>query len=154
MDPALVMYHAQPLADVVVDQTSRERLAFVLMETFAGLSLLLAMLGLYGVLAYDIRQRTPEIGIRMALGATAGRIRRDVLGQARTMVSGGMVIGGAGDLARGRWMSAMTFDTSPWDVRIFLATVLVVGATALAAAWLPARRAARTAPRTAIQEVA
>ena len=117
-----------------------------------GVSLLLAALGLYGVLAYTVRQRTQEIGIRMALGATAAQVRALVLRQAALVLAIGLVAGTAGALLLGRWLSSLVFQTSPSDPRILLATALVLTVTGLIAAWLPARRASRVEPRIAMQE--
>ena len=101
------------------------------------MSLALAAIGLYGVLAYAVRQRTPEIGIRMALGATAGEVRALVFRQAACVLSAGLVVGVAGALVLGRWLSSLVFQISPWDVRILAATALLLTVTALIAAWLP-----------------
>jgi ABC-type antimicrobial peptide transport system permease subunit len=109
-------------------------------------SLLLAMVGLYGVLAYSVRQRTQEIGIRLALGATAPQVRRLVLRQAAAVVG----IGGA--LALGQWLSSLVFQVSPSDPRILGAMALLLGVTGLLAAWLPIRRASRVDPTAAMRE--
>ena len=152
LDPELVVHHAVPMTDVVGRGVSRERFTLVLMGAFAGVSLMLAALGLYGVLAYSVRQRTPEIGIRMALGATPAQVRGLVLRQAALVLGVGLALGIAGALVLGRWLSSMVFETSPWDPRVLLATALLLTITGVMAAWLPARRASRVAPRIAIQE--
>ena len=95
------------MTEVVGRGTSRERFALVLMGAFAGVSLLLAALGLYGVLAYAVRQRTQEIGIRMALGATAAQVRVMVLRQAGVVLGIGLVAGTAGALVLGRWLTSL-----------------------------------------------
>ena len=152
LDPELVVHRATPMTDVVGRGTSRERFALMLMGAFAGVALLLAALGLYGVLAYTVRQRTPEIGIRIALGATSTQVRALVLRQAVLVLTVGLVIGTAGALALGRWLSSLAFQVSPSDPRILLATASVLTVTALAATWLPARRASRVEPKTAMRE--
>jgi putative ABC transport system permease protein len=131
---------------------ARERLTLVLMAGFAGVALLLAVVGLYGVLAYAVRQRTQEIGIRLALGATSAQVQALVLKQAAGVVAVGLVGGFAGALALGRWLSSLVFQVNPTDVRILLATALVLAAASLISAWLPARRAARLEPRLTLQE--
>lgn len=140
------------MIEVVGRGVSRERFALVLMGAFAAVSLTLAAMGLYGVLAYTVRQRTQEFGVRMALGATAAQVRVLVLRQAAVVLAIGLVVGIAGAMALGRWLSFFAFEISPSDPRILLATVFLLTATGLLAAWLPARRASRVAPRTAIQE--
>ena len=139
------------MAEVVGRGTSRERFALVLMGAFAVVALALAALGLYGVLAYAVRQRSTEIGIRMALGATAGQVRALVFRQAAAVVSLGVAAGLAGALVLGRWLEALAFGIAPSDPRILMASAVVLALVAFVAAWVPAQRAARVAPRTAMQ---
>lgn len=152
LDPELVVYRAAPMTDVVGRGASRERFALVIMGGFALVSLLLAALGLYGVLAYMVRERTAEIGIRIALGATAGHVRTLVLRQAAVVVAVGVAAGLGGALLLGRWLGALAFEISPSDPRILVSTALVLALVAFVAAWLPAQRAARVAPTTAMHE--
>jgi putative ABC transport system permease protein len=152
LDPQLVVHHVAPMTEVVGRGVSRERFALVLMGAFALVALMLAALGLYGVLAYTVRQRTPEIGIRMALGATAAHVRALVLRQAAVVVGLGLVVGIAGAIALGGALSALLFETSPSDPRVFIATTLLLTVVAFVAAWLPACRASRIAPRIAMQD--
>jgi len=152
LDPELIVHRAAPMTAVLGRGTRREQFALVLMETFAGMSLLLAAIGLYGLLAYAVRQRTREIGIRIAFGATAARIRLTVLRQASFVLGVGLVAGTLGALVLGRWLSSLAFGISPSDPRIVMAAAAVLATTALLAAWLPARRAARIEPRIAMQE--
>ncbi len=151
VDPELAVHRTAPMTEVVGRGTSRERFALVLMGAFAGVSLMLAALGLYGVLAYSVRQRTQEIGIRMALGATTAQVRTLVLRQAAVVVGTGLVIGIAGALVLGRWLTSLVFEISPSDPRVLLATTLLLTITGLLSAWLPARRASRVEPRIAMQ---
>jgi putative ABC transport system permease protein len=152
MDPELVVHRAAAMTDVVGRGASRERFALVLMGTFACVSLALAAIGLYGVLAYMVRQRTPEIGIRIALGASAAQVRGLVLRQAALVVGAGIVAGIGGALVLGRSLSSLLFQTSPWDLRILLATAVMLSVTGILAAWLPARRASRMEARIAMQD--
>jgi ABC-type antimicrobial peptide transport system permease subunit len=115
-------------------------------------ALLLAALGLYGVLDYGVRQRALEIGIRVALGATGAEIRALVLTQAAMILGAGLAGGVAGALLLGRWLSSLVFETSPSDPRIFLATAVVLAITGLLAAWLPARRASSVEPTVAMHQ--
>jgi putative ABC transport system permease protein len=152
LDPDLVVHRAAPMAEIVGRGVGRERFALVVMGAFASVSLMLAALGLYGVLAHTVRQRTQEIGIRMALGATAAQVRVLVLRQAAAVLGFGLIAGLAGAMALGRWLSSLVFQTSPWDLRILLATASLLMVTGLVSAWLPARRASRVAPAVAMQE--
>jgi putative ABC transport system permease protein len=151
-DRELAVHRAIPLTEVLGRGTRRERFALVLLATFAGVCLLLATVGLYGVLAYAVRQRRQEIGIRIALGATKAQIRFTVLRLASIPLGTGLVAGGLGALLLGRWLTSLAFGISPSDPRIVAAAAVVLTATGLVAAWLPARRAARIEPRIAIQE--
>jgi putative ABC transport system permease protein len=150
MDPELVVYRVGAMDEVVGRGSSRERFALMLMGVFAGVSLALAVLGLYGVLAYTVRQRTQEIGIRIALGATAADVRALVLRQAAIVLSLGVLTGIAGAWMLGRWLSSLLFHTNPWDPRILISTAVLLSITALVAAWLPARRASRLEARVAM----
>jgi ABC-type antimicrobial peptide transport system permease subunit len=152
MDPESVVYRPAAMTEVVGRGASRERLTLILMVTFAAVSLTLAALGLYGVLASAVRQRTPEIGIRMALGATGGQVHLMVLRQAGLVIMAGLAGGTAGALMLGRWLRSLVFAVSPSDPGILLAAVVLLTMTGLVAAWLPARRASRVSPRTAMQE--
>ena len=152
LDPELVVHRPLPMTDVVGRGVSRERFTLVLMGTFAGVSLLLAAIGLYGVMAYGVRQRTTEIGIRMALGATAAQVRALVLRQAAVVVGTGLVVGIAAASMLGRWLSSLVFETSPWDVRIVLTTVALLAMTSLVSTLVPALRASRVEPGVAMQE--
>jgi len=122
------------------------------MAAFATVALLLATVGLYGVLAYAVRQRTREIGIRIALGATATRIHLTVLRQAAIVLGAGLLVGTVGARVLGRWLAGLAFGITPSDPRIFLAAIALLTVTGLLAAWLPARRASRVGPGIAIQQ--
>jgi putative ABC transport system permease protein len=150
LDPELVVYRAAPMTEVVGRGTRRERFALVLMAAFAAVSLLLATLGLYGVVAYAVRQRTQEIGVRIALGATASRITMMVLREAGTLLAAGVAIGIGGALLLGRWLTTLTFEVSPSDPRVLLSAVILLVTTGLIAAWFPARRASRITPKVAM----
>jgi putative ABC transport system permease protein len=152
MDPELAVYRVAAMTDVVGRGASRERFALVVIAAFAAVSLTLAAIGLYGVLAYAVRQRTPEIGIRLALGATAAQIHVSVLRQAGVMLGAGLLGGTVGALLLTRWLTTFAFGISPSDPRILLAAAVLLTATGIIAAWLPARRAARVDPRVAMQE--
>ena len=152
MDPELVVHRAAPLTEVLGRGTRREQFALVLMGAFAAIALILAAVGLYGVLAYAVRQRTKEIGVRIALGASAADIRATVLRQASLVLGMGLITGTFGALVLSRWLTSLTFGISPLDPRIVFASAAVLAIAGLLAAWLPARRAARVEPRSAMQE--
>ena len=152
LDRELVVYRPSPMAEIVGRGRSRERFALMLMGVFSGVALLLAAIGLYGVLSYTVRERTSEIGIRMALGATATDVRALVLRQAAAVLAVGLVTGTGGALALARWLSSLTFQVSPSDPRILAGTAVVLAMTVVVAAWLPARRASRVDPAATMKE--
>ncbi|MCC7008087.1 MAG: ABC transporter permease [Acidobacteria bacterium] len=152
LDPELVVYRPAAMADVIGRGTSRERFALVLMGAFAVVALALAALGLYGVLAYSVRQRASEIGIRVALGATAMHVRALVLRQAAVVVTLGVAAGLAGALVLGRWLDALAFGITASDPRVLAASAGVLALVALIAAGVPAQRATRVEPRVAMQD--
>jgi predicted permease len=152
LDPQLVVHRAAPLADVMGRGVARERFALVLMGAFASVAVALAAIGLYGVLAYSVRRRTQEFGIRMALGATAGDVRNLVLRQAAVVVGVGIALGSAAALMAGRWLAKLVYETSPQDPRVFVATISLLVLVALFSAWVPAWRASRVEPRIAMYE--
>ena len=152
VDPELVVYRPTPMTEIVNRGTRRERFVLVLMGTFAATALGLAALGLYGVLAYAVRQRSPEIGIRIALGASAYHVRALVFRQASALVGGGVTVGLGGAVVLGRSLDALAFGVAPADPWILFASAGTLVVVAFAAAWLPARRAAGLEPRAAMHE--
>jgi putative ABC transport system permease protein len=118
---------------------------------FAILALVLAAVGIYGVLAFSVAQRTHEIGIRMALGARNADVLRMVLRRTAALVSAGLAIGTAGALAVTRVLAKFLFEVRPTDPLTFVVVVLVLAAAALAAGWIPARRATRVDPMVALR---
>jgi ABC-type antimicrobial peptide transport system permease subunit len=135
----------------VREDTAEDRLVGVLAGAFAGLATLLAAVGLYGVLAYTVARRTREIGVRVALGASARAVRALVLGQVGRLVLAGAVFGAAGALALGRAARALLYEVGTADPLAYGGAALVLGAVALAAAALPAARAARVEPTRALR---
>ena len=119
---------------------------------FAALATLLAAVGLYGVLAYSVSQRTREIGVRMALGADGSRVQRMVLRQVRVLVVIGTVIGALGAFAVGRAAQSLLFGLQGHDWQVFVSAVLLLAVVAFGAGWLPARRASRTQPMLALRQ--
>jgi len=128
-----------------------DRMISVLSASFALLATLLAAVGLYGVLAYSVSQRTREIGVRMALGADSGRVQRMVLRQVGVMVVMGAAIGVLGAYAVGRAAQSLLFGLQGHDPVVFVSAVLLLAAVAFGAGWLPARRASKTQPMMALR---
>jgi len=128
-----------------------ERFISVLSASFAGLATLLAGVGLYGVLAYTVSQRTREIGLRMALGANQGTVLRLVLKQGMTLVFMGVAIGMAASVAVGRVLSRMLYGVGAGDPASVASAAAVLLAVALVACYLPARRASRVDPLVALR---
>jgi len=138
------------LEEVRAESLSEERLLLAMLWAFAGVALLLAALGTYGVVAFAVQQRTREFGIRLAIGADAARVRGLVLAQAAKLVGLGAAVGLAGALAAGRLVTTLLFGVTPFDVASYAAAVLVLSLAVLAAAWWPARRASRVNPLIAL----
>jgi putative ABC transport system permease protein len=132
--------------DFIRDALAPTRFAMALMAAFAAIALVLAVVGLYGVISYGVTQRTREIGVRMALGAEPTAVAWLVLGNGLRLAIAGVAIGAAGALAATRVLSGMLFAVSAIDPTTFVATALVVAAVALLASYLPARRALRMDP--------
>ena len=141
----------QPLHQIVDHAVSPRRFFMLLVACFAALGLILAALGIYGVISYSVTRQTQEIGIRMALGATAPQVQLDVIGKAMRLALIGIAFGGIGSLAAARWIGSLLFGTSPADPATFAAIVLLLAAVALAAGYIPARRASRIDPANALR---
>jgi putative ABC transport system permease protein len=137
--------------DVVGESIARARFDMSLMTIFGGCALLLAAIGVYGLMAYSVQQRTPEIGIRMALGADARAVRRMVLAQGMTLAMGGIAIGLASAFALARLLAGFLFGVAPRDPAVFAAVPLILIGVALFAVWLPALHATRISPMIALR---
>lgn len=130
---------------------ANERFLTILLAMFAGVALLLASVGIYGVMAYSVQQRTQEIGIRMTLGASPQNVRGMVVRQGMLLAGIGVAIGVAGGLATTRVMRGLLFGVKPWDPLLFALTAMVLAAVALVACYVPARRASRVDPLVALR---
>ncbi len=137
--------------DVVARSTSRQRFNMVLMSVFGGSALLLAAIGIYGVMAYSVQQRTQEIGIRLALGAETGQVRRMVVLQGLRLALLGVAIGVASALGLARFLAAFLFGVQARDPLVFVGAPVVLAAVAALAVWFPAIRASRVDPLTALR---
>ncbi len=151
IDPALPVADVAPLDRVVGETLARPRAVSAVLSAFALLALLLAAVGVYGVMAYSVARRTREIAVRMALGATAGSVLGRVLGEALRLVLAGVAAGLLAAAALTRLLGRLLFETAPLDAPTFAGTALVLLAVAALAAYLPARRGARVAPARALR---
>jgi ABC-type antimicrobial peptide transport system permease subunit len=147
-----VLYEVWTLDQLAANQLAQQRFLLLLFGIFAGLAMLLACIGIYGVLAYLTSQRVPEIGVRIALGATANDVVRLVLRQSLVMIVVGVVIGSIAALAGGRVMLRMVEGMTPTEPLTFALTILVLVAAALFASYVPARRASRIDPIAALRQ--
>ena len=138
-------------SQVFSESLSNRRFNLLLVGVFALAALLLAMVGVFGVLAYSVAQRTREIGVRVALGATRGTILKMVLGQGLITVAIGLAIGLAGSLLLTRTMRSMLFEVSPNDPLTIAGITLLLLLIAMLASYIPARRATRVDPMIALR---
>ncbi|HEX2463662.1 MAG TPA: ABC transporter permease [Thermoanaerobaculia bacterium] len=141
----------QVMTEVVQSATSRQRFNMWLMTVFAGAALLLAAIGIYGLLAYSVEQRTHEIGVRVALGADAMQVRQMVVREGMRLALAGVAIGIAAAFALARSIAGFLYGVGAWDPVAFTVVPLVLIAVALIAVWLPARRASRVDPIVALR---
>jgi predicted permease len=139
------------MTEVVSRSTSRERFNMLLMSVFAGAALLLAAIGVYGLMAYSVQQRTQEIGIRLALGAETGDVRRMVVLQGMLFAVIGVVIGGATAFGLARYIKTFLYGVEASDPLVFLTVPILLSLTALVAVWIPAIRATRINPIDALR---
>jgi len=151
LDPNLVLYNVDPYEKVVSGQFQQEKMIATLTSLFGVLGLMLASVGLYGVLAYMVEQRTSEIGIRMALGANRGQVTKMVLRGAFSQIGMGLAIGIPAAIGAGWLMTNQLFGVKPWDPMMLAVAVLVLGLAALLASAIPARRAAGVEPMVALR---
>jgi len=151
LDPDVPLYEVRPLEDIVSDNNAPRRTSVLLVGSFAMLALLLAGVGVYGVMAYVVTQRRNEIGIRMALGANQGNIFQMVLRQGLRLALVGIAVGLVGALALTRAISGLLFEVSALDGETFVLGAVTLSAMALLACYLPARRATRVDPLVALR---
>jgi putative ABC transport system permease protein len=150
-DPLLAVSDIRTMEQVIGDSVAQRRVTMLMLAIFAGAALLLAAVGIYGVIAYSVTQRTQEIGIRMALGARQVDVVRMVVGNAMLLTGIGIAIGAAGGVALTRLMGELLFEVRPSDPPTFIAVVAVLTVVALAASFFPGRRASRVDPLIALR---
>jgi putative ABC transport system permease protein len=146
VDPDQAISHVETMDQVLAESVARPRLESVLLGIFAGVALLLAAIGLYGVLAYSVSQRTREIGIRMALGASSSQLVRAVVRDGLGLILAGILGGLAASLALTRLLRSLLYHISPTDPLTLIAVCTLLLVVGLLASWLPARRAAAVDP--------
>jgi predicted permease len=151
LDPNLPVTEFQTLQGLVDKVVSPRRFLVILLTGFAGFALLLASLGIYALISYSVNQRTKEIGIRMALGASSGLVRRGVLTRTLRLALAGVALGTLGSFALSKWIESLLFGTTPANPAVFSGVGLLLCAVALVAAYVPARRASRIEPLQALR---
>jgi ABC-type antimicrobial peptide transport system permease subunit len=146
VDRNVPLAQVRPLEAIVAASLGRSRLSTALFALFGGLGLVLAAVGIYGVMSHTVQLRRHEMGVRMALGASAGSVRGLVVKRGALLAVVGIVLGTLGALAATRLMTRLLFDVRPGDPRTFVATAAILGAVALLASYLPARAATTVDP--------
>ena len=151
IDPHQSLSEVRTLADIKHESVAPDRLRTWLIVCFGGIAALLAGIGVYGVISYSVAQRTHEIGLRAALGASRTRLMAGVMTRASLLTALGLIGGIGGAIASTRWLEALLFGIAPRDAISLAAACAILGTIALCAAWIPARRAARVDPLVALR---
>jgi putative ABC transport system permease protein len=151
LDREVPVYSVQTMEERVASSVGRQRFYTTLIAIFAVVAVVLSAVGLYGVIAYAVSQRTHELGVRVALGATGDRIARMVIGEGLTLTAIGAVLGISGSLVASKVLATLLFDVDALDPATLASVVAVLGTVAALASWLPARRAARVDPLSAMR---
>jgi putative ABC transport system permease protein len=151
IDKDLPVTNIRTYDEIISQSVSERRFQTMLLGLFAALALILAMVGIYGVISYSVSQRTPEIGIRMALGATRGGILKMVIGRAMFLVAVGIAAGAGGAFALSKYLKSLLFEVKPGDPWTYASIAILLAMVALAASMIPARRATRVDPMIALR---
>jgi len=151
LDPSLAVADVQVMSKIAESAVATPRFAFVLVGLFAALAIVLAAIGTYGVISYSVSQRTPEFGLRMALGARQQDVLGLVLVQSGRLAIAGTVFGVMASLGFARELKSLIFDVSPTDPSTFSGVALLVIAVALLACYIPARRATQADPMDSLR---
>ena len=151
LDSQIAIDNPRELTEVVQDSSSQQRFLALLLGLFAGLALVLAAVGIYGVIAYSVAQRTHEIGIRVALGAARGNLLGMVLGEGLRTAIGGVVVGLAGAWVLMRFLSSLLYGVRPTDLLTYASVSMLLIVVSLLACYVPARRAASIDPMVALR---
>jgi putative ABC transport system permease protein len=151
IDRAQPVYAIEPMDKLLTTSVAQRRFIMLLLGSLSAIALTLAMVGVYGVISFSVSERTQEIGIRMALGARAADVLRMVLGQGMRVTLIGIVIGLSAAFGLTRLLASLLFEVSPTDLRTFLIVAAVLGAVAVLACYIPARRATKVDPLVALR---
>jgi len=151
LNPNQAANEFRPVRKIVEHAVSPRRFFMILVASFAGLGLILATLGIYGVISYSVTRQTSEIGIRMALGASAGRVQRQVLGSTLRLALIGIAFGTFVAIMTAKLIASLLFATSPWDLPTYLGMALALLLVAIASGYIPARRASSINPMDALR---
>jgi ABC-type antimicrobial peptide transport system permease subunit len=151
LNPGQPRTHFRAIQQIVDHAVSPRRFLVLLVGSFGVFGLILASLGIYGVISYSVSRQAQEIGIRMALGASATRVRLAVVAQTLRLTLAGIAIGGAASFAAGRAIASLLFGTAPTDPLVFLGMMSMLAAIALLAGQIPARRASRIDPMAVLR---
>jgi predicted lysophospholipase L1 biosynthesis ABC-type transport system permease subunit len=151
MNPKQPAAEFKPIRLLVNHAVSGRQFFMLLVVSFATLGLLLAALGIYGVISYTVTRQTQEIGIRMALGASAGIVQRHVLAGTLRLALIGVVLGAAASIAGARLIASLLFETSPWDATTYVSMAIALLAVAALSGYIPAFRASRINPTVALR---
>jgi predicted lysophospholipase L1 biosynthesis ABC-type transport system permease subunit len=143
--------HIRTMGEVMGRSTARQSFNMLLLSIFGAVALLLAAIGIYGLMAYSVAQRTQEMGIRMALGADRQAIRKMVVWHGMRLALIGVGAGIVASFGLTRLIASFLFSVKPWDPAVFVAVPLILSAVALLAVWLPAARASRVDPMQALR---
>jgi len=144
-------FPGRSLASVLTRSLKPQRFNMLLLTTFGASALLMAAIGIYGLMAYSVQQRTQELGVRMALGAQASNIRNMVIRQGMLLAGIGLVIGIGGAFWLTKFLTGFLFGVKKWDPMAFILTPIFLCAVALVAVWVPARKATRVDPISALR---
>jgi ABC-type antimicrobial peptide transport system permease subunit len=151
IDPNLPVTEFQTLQELADKAVSPRRFLVVVLTGFAGFALWLASLGIYALISYSVNQRTKEIGMRMALGASSGLVQREVLMTTLRLALAGVALGMMGSFGFSKWIQALLFGTTPTNPAVLSGVSLLLCSVALAAAYFPARRASHIDPMQALR---
>jgi putative ABC transport system permease protein len=152
IDPNLAVTSVMTMETAMGESIARERLNALVSATFALSGLLLAALGLYGLLSYFVTERTKEIGIRISLGAPLGRLTGSIVAGGFRLVAIGAVLGIAGSVLLARWLESLLFGVEPYDLPTYATVLGLLAAVTAVASWVPARRAAGVEPLAALRQ--